>query len=69
VLIGLCYLFPNLMPAVCFTTYIGLDLQPSLDLAKATSCLIFFGLMAGPMIWVPMAVSDFIQLRVSMKRV
>jgi ATP-binding cassette, subfamily C (CFTR/MRP), member 1 len=68
-LIGFVYLFPNLMPAVCFTTYIGLDLQPSLDLATATSCLIYFGLIAGPMNWVPMAVSDFIQLVVSMKRV
>ncbi len=57
------------MPAVCFTTYIGLDLTPTLDLARATSCLIFFGLISGPMIWVPMAVTDFIQLTVSMKRV
>lgn len=57
------------MPAVCFTTYIGLDLQPALDLATATTCLIFFNLMSGPMVWVPMAVSDFIQLTVSMKRV
>jgi len=68
-LIGFLYLFPNMMPAVCFTTYIALDLTPYLDLATATSCLIFFGLMAGPMAWVPMAVSDFIQLVVSMKRV
>jgi hypothetical protein len=29
----------------------------------------FFSLISGPMIWVPMAVSDFIQLQVSMKRV
>jgi hypothetical protein len=25
-LIGFLYLFPNMMPVVCFTTYIGLDL-------------------------------------------
>ncbi len=68
-IIGLGYLFPNMMPAVCFTTYIGFDLQPSLDLAIATTCVIFFGMISGPMIWVPMAITDFIQLKVSMKRV
>jgi hypothetical protein len=60
-------MFPNMMPAVCFGTYIGLGNY--LDLSTAVTCIMFFGLMAGPMIWVPMAISDFIQLRVSMKRV
>jgi ABC-type multidrug transport system fused ATPase/permease subunit len=57
-LIAFSYMFPNMMPAVCFSTYIGLG--HSLTLSKAVTCLLFFGLMAGPMIWVPMAISDFI---------
>lgn len=63
------YFFPNMMPAVCFTAYIGFKLTPAIDLATGTACLMFFSLMQGPMTWVPMAVSDFIQLAVSMKRV
>ena len=63
------YFFPQMMPAVCFTAYIGFDIQPALDLPIATTCLIFFQLISGPMVWVPLAISDFIQLTVSMKRV
>jgi|LauGreDrversion4_2_1035121.scaffolds.fasta_scaffold99282_3 ABC-type bacteriocin/lantibiotic exporter with double-glycine peptidase domain len=66
-LIAFSYMFPNMMPAVCFGTYIGLGNY--LDLSTAVTCIMFFGLMSGPMIWVPMAISDFIQLKVSMKRV
>ena len=57
-LIAFSYMFPNMMPAVCFGTYIGLGNY--LDLSTAVTCIMFFGLMAGPMIWVPMAISDFI---------
>jgi len=59
-MIGFVYLFPNLMPAVCFTTYIWFDFQPYLNLATGTSCIMYFQLIRGPMIWVPRAVSDFI---------
>jgi hypothetical protein len=34
-----------MMPAVCFTAYIGFQLTPYLNLATGTSCLMFFQLM------------------------
>ena len=68
-LIAFIYFFPNLMPAASFTTYIGFNMQPYLDLPTATTCLIFFGMVSQPMFRVPMAVTSFLQVMVSMKRV
>jgi hypothetical protein len=61
--------FPSLMPAVCFATYIGFDLQPTLDLGKVTFCLIFFSQLEIAMNWAPICIKKFLELKVSMKRV
>ena len=61
--------FPLIMPAVCFTVYIALGLQPYLDLPVASTCLLFFKLMAQPMSAVPMVSQMLIRLRVSMQRI
>jgi hypothetical protein len=66
-LIACLYLFPSLLPAVSFTTFIATGHW--LDLATAVTTLIFFNLIAGPLIYIPMAISDFIELTVGMKRV
>jgi hypothetical protein len=58
-----------MVPAASFITYIGFDFQPPLDLATATTCLIFFGLMSQPMFRVPMSITSLMQLMVSMKRI
>lgn len=54
------YFFPSMMPAASFATYIGAGLQPHLDLASATTCLIFFGMVSQPMFRVPMAVTSLL---------
>ena len=47
-LISFLYFIPNLLPAVTFTTFIALGNY--LDLATATTSLIFFSLITYPMI-------------------
>jgi len=66
-LIGCVYLFPNLLPAIVFSTYIGTG--HTLDLPTATTILVLFNLMKEPLISLPMFCSDLIDLIVSMKRI
>ena len=61
------YLFPNLLPAVTFSAYIGTG--HVLDFNVAVSALVIFGLMQEPMIQVPFFCSEIINLMVSMKRI
>ena len=68
-MIGLNYYFPNMVPVASFATYIGLRMEPYLDLPKATTGLIFFGLITQMMFRVPNAITTYMQLLVSMKRV
>jgi ATP-binding cassette, subfamily C (CFTR/MRP), member 1 len=66
-LIGCIYLFPNLLPAIVFSTYIGTG--HTLDLPTAVTILVLFNMMKGPLISLPMFFSDLIDLLVSMKRI
>ena len=61
------YLFPNMLPAVTFATYIGTG--HTLDFNVAVAALVIFNLMQGPLIQVPFFFSEVINLIVSMKRI
>ena len=61
------YLFPNLLPAVTFSTFIGTG--HTLDFNVAAAALVIFNLMQGPLIQVPFFFSEVINLIVSMKRI
>ena len=61
------YLFPNLLPAVTFTAYIGLG--NTLDSEVAVASLVIFGLMKGPLIQLPLFCAEIINLMVSMRRI
>jgi len=66
-LIACIYLFPNLLPAVTFSSYIGWG--NSLDLATAVTALILFNMMRDTLIELPFFASDFLSMAVSMKRI
>lgn len=61
------YFFPGILSSVVFTTYIGTGHQ--IDLASAFTVLVFFDLIKEPLRQLPLFVSQFIQLVVSMKRI
>lgn len=61
------YLFPNMLPAVTFATFIGTG--HTLDFNVAVAALVIFNLMQGPLIQVPFFCSEAINLIVSMKRI
>ena len=66
-LITCIYLFPSMMPAATFATYIGTGHYLKYEIAVAS--LVLFGLMRGPLIQAPIFFGDLIQLMVSMKRI
>jgi hypothetical protein len=68
-LICFIYFFPSMMPTAGFVTYVGFKFKPALDLPTATTCLVFYDLVSSPMFQVPMAVTSFLQLMVSLKRI
>lgn len=67
ILIAGIYLFPSLLPAVVFSTYIGTGHY--IDLGTGVMCLLLFNSMREPLISLPMFLADFIDLQVSMKRI
>ena len=66
-LIFCIYLFPSMLPAATFATYIGLGSYLKYEVAVAA--LVLFGLMRGPLIQAPIFFGDLINLLVSMKRI
>ena len=61
------YFFPNLLPVVTFSTFIGTE--HTLDLNVAAATLIIFDLMTETMITVPYFFSEIINLLVSIRRI
>ena len=61
------YLFPNLLPGVTFSMYIGLG--NTLDFNVAVASLVIFSLMQDTLIAVPFFFSEVLNLLVSMKRI
>ena len=61
-MMSLVYFFPSMMPAASFITYIGFGETPTLDLATASTALLYFGILTQPMFKVPMAVTSILQL-------
>ena len=60
-------MFPNLLPVVTFTTFIGTGHTLDSDIAVAS--LVVFSLMQGPLIELPFFFSSLINLAVSMRRI
>ena len=61
------YFFPNLLPAVTFTAYIGTG--HSIDLQTAAATLVIFGMMTESLINVPFFFTEVINLIVSLNRI
>lgn len=66
-LIFFVYLFPSMLPAATFATYISFGNY--LEYPVAVGALVLFSIMRGPLIQAPIFFGDLIQLLVSMKRI
>ena len=60
------YFFPNMLSSVVFTTYIGLG--HSIDLANAFTVLVFFDLIQFPIRTLPLFISQYLDMKVSIDR-
>ena len=58
---------PSALSATVFTTYIGTG--HSIDLASAFTILIYFNMIKEPMAQLPLFMTRFVQLLVSMRRI
>jgi ABC-type multidrug transport system fused ATPase/permease subunit len=61
------YFFPNILSSVVFSTYIGLGHK--IDLATSFSVLVFFDIIKEPLRQLPLFLSFYLQMIVSMKRI
>ncbi len=64
---ALNHLLPNLIPAVCFTFYIGLG--NNLDLSTAVMTLAYFNKLSWTQSWFPKFLTNYHELGVSFTRI